>query len=87
MNWHLLGVKLGLEDHELRAIDSKFHGNDEQYKHEILSHLLRSPKLSTWKVVADTLYQMGEHKVASKIRAKYCTDTGTGMYLLCIFEM
>ena len=80
VNWHLLGVKLGLEDHELRTIEQNYRGDNERCKHEVLSCWLRNAKLPTWKAVADALQQMGEHTVALKIRAKYCTDTGKPMY-------
>ena len=77
VNWHLLGVKLGLEDHELRAIDHDFRGDgNERCKHEMLSHWLRNAKHPTWKAVIDALCLMGNHKVALKIQMKYCTDTG-----------
>ena len=89
VNWHLLGVKLGLEDHELRAIDHDFHGDGiERCKHEMLSHWLRNAKLPTWKAVADALQLMGEHAVSLKIQAKYCSSsTDTGMYILCSFRI
>ena len=81
MNWHLLGVKLGLEDHELRTIDQDFRGDgSDRCKHEMLGHWLRNAKGPTWKAVADALCLMGEHAVALKIRAKYCSDTGKPMY-------
>ena len=76
VNWHSLGVKLGLEDHELGTIEQNYRGDgNERCKHEMLSRWLRSDKLSTWKAVADALQQMGEHTVASKILAKYCSSS------------
>ena len=84
VDWHSLGVKLGLEDHELSTIDNDFHGKgNERCKHEMLSQWLRNAKLLTWKAVADALQQMGEHAVAFKIRTKYCsssTDTHGMLY-------
>ena len=77
VNWHLLGVKLGLEDHELLTIEQNHRGDDsERCKHEVLSCWLRNAKLPTWKAVTDALHLMREHTVALKIQAKYCTDTG-----------
>ena len=89
-NWHSLGVKLGLNGHELYAIDKNFHGDNERCKYEMLSSYLQSAKLPTWKAVTDALQLMGEHTVASKIQAKYCssstdTRTVTGMQLLVAF--
>ena len=81
MNWHFLGVKLGLEDHELRTIDHDFRGDgNERCKHEMLSRWLRNAKRPTWKAVTDALRLMGEHKVAVKIQTKYCTDAGKLTY-------
>ena len=72
VNWHLLGVKLGLEDHELRRIDHDFRADgSERCKHEMLSHWFRNAKHPTWKAVADALCLMGEHAVASKIRERH----------------
>ena len=74
MNWHLLGVKLGLEDHELSAIEQNYRG--DRCKSEMLSRWLRSAKLPpTWKTVVDALQQMGEQAIASKIRAEYCSSS------------
>ena len=88
MKWHSLGVKLGLEDHKLSSIDQDFRGDNERCKHEMLSRWLRSAKLPTWKALVDALQQMGEHAVASKIQAKYCsssTDTA-GTYVHIFFR-
>ena len=89
VNWFSLGVKLGLEDHELRTIEQNYHGDgNDRCKLEMLSRWLRSGKSPTWKAVDDALQLMGEHAVALKIQAKYCspstatTDTaGTYMCL------
>ena len=40
VDWHSLGVKLGLEDHELSAIDKNFRGDIARCKHETLILLL-----------------------------------------------
>ena len=89
VNWHSLGVKLGLKDHELRTIEENYRGDgSERCKHEVLSHWLRSTKLPTWKAVVDALQHMGEHKVAWKIKVKYYSSfTDTGMYILCSFRI
>ena len=82
VDWHSLGVKLGLEDHELSRIDKNFHGEgNERCKHEMLSRWLRNAtKLPTWKAVADALCLIREHAVAFKIRTKYCSSsTAPGM--------
>ena len=84
-DWYSLGVKLGLQDHELRTIEQNYRGDDERCKHEMLSCWLRTAKLPTWKAVADALHVMGEHTVVAKIQAKYCSSsTDTGTCLLCL---
>jgi len=76
VNWHSLGVKLGLEDHELSTIEQNYRGDGiERCKHEMLSRWLRSAKLPTWKAVTDALQQMGEHPIASKIQARHCSSS------------
>ena len=76
---------MGLEGHELSAIDKNFRGNIARCKHEMLICCSRSDKLPTWKAVADALHRMGEDKVASKIQARHCSSsTATGMHLLCL---
>ena len=83
VDWHSLGVKLGLEDHELSAIDKNFRGDIERCKHEMLICCRRTDKLPTWKAIVDALHLMGEEKVASKIQARHCSfSTATGM---CLF--
>ena len=80
VNWHSLGVKLGVEDHELTTIERDFHGDSVRCKHEMLSRWLRNAKQPTWKTVVDALCLMGEHAVALKIREKYCSPSiGNGM--------
>lgn len=82
VDWYPLGVQLGLKDHELRTISRDFPWDNERCKLEMLGRWLRNVELPTWKAVADALHLMGEGRVASKIRAKYCrSSTDTGMCL------
>ena len=79
VNWHSLGVKLGVEDHELTTIERDFRGDSVSCKHKMLSRWLRNAKHPTWQAVVDALRRMEEHAVASKISEKYCSsviDTG-----------
>ena len=83
LDWHSLGFKLGLEGHELSAIDKTFRGDIARCKHEMLICCSRSGKLPTWKAIIDALHLMGEDTVASKIQARHCSSsTATGMCLL-----
>ena len=77
VNWYSLGIKLGVEDHELRTIEQNHRGDNERCKHEVLSGWLRRAKHPTWKAVADALHLMGEDKVAWKILSKHCISTDT----------
>ena len=83
-DWHLLGVKLGMEDYELRTIESNYPGN-ERRKIEMLGKCLRGAKLFTWEVVTDALHEMGEFAVARNIQEKhYSSVTDTGMCIVLI---
>ena len=85
VNWYSLGVKLGLEDHELRTIEQNYRGDgSERCKHEVLSCWLRNTELPTWQAVADALCQVGEHKVAAKIQSKHCSSSSAGTYVFVL---
>ena len=75
VDWHSLGVKLGMKAHELATIEKNYHGDNERCKVEMLSHCLESGKLPTWIAVADALQLMGKHEVASRIRVKHCSSS------------
>ena len=74
VDWHSLGVKLGMKHHELGTIEKNYHGDSVRCKHEVLVCFLRSAKLPTWKAVTDALFLMGEHAVALKIQARHCSS-------------
>ena len=75
VDWHSLGVKLGVQSHELGTIERDHHGNSVRCKHEMLARWLHSAKRPTWKAVADALWRMEERMVAVKIQTKYCSST------------
>ena len=80
VDWHSLGVKLGVQSHELSTIEKDHHGDSVRCKHEMLVRWLHSAKRPTWKAVSDALWQMEEHTVAMKIQTKYCSSsTNTGI--------
>ena len=74
-DWHSLGVKLGVQSHELTTIEKDHHGDSVRCKHEMLVRWLHSAKRPTWKGVADALWQMEERAVAVKIQIKYCSSS------------
>ena len=85
IDWHLLGVKLGMKPHELGTIEKNYHGDSVRCKHEMLVCFLQSAKHPTWKAVADALCLMGKHTVALRIRTKHCSSSPSiGKYLYLI---
>lgn len=84
MDWHSLGVKLGVEDYELTTIVKNFPGDNERCKHEMLIRWLHSVRSPTWKTVADALCLIGEHAIASEIREKYYGSPPTPTPCTCL---
>ena len=80
MDWHSLGVKLGLEGHQLRAIEQDHRGNNERLKNEMLDLWLRSAKNPSWEAVVKALHLIKEHRVADEIQRKYCSSS-TGNFI------
>ena len=83
VNWHSLGVSLGIKGHQLSIIENT-HRHGERCMTETLFHWLKSTTNPTWKDVAEALDQMEEHRVADEIRRKYITSitTSEGRVLL-----
>ena len=71
VDWRTLGIKLGLGSAELRRIEKDYPHDNAECKSEMLACCLRSDNPADWKVVADALCQMGEHRSAYKIRKKH----------------
>ena len=79
-NWHLLGVNLGLQGHQLREIERNYP-QDNRRKTETLDFWQRNATNATWEAVVQALCLMDEHVVANAIRMKYgCSSTTTGKY-------
>ena len=70
INWHQLGLNLGLPKHELDKIERDYQGNDRQ-RLEMLDKWLQRTSNATWRDVVNPLKQMGENSVAESIRQKY----------------
>ena len=79
-NWHLLGVNLGLQGHQLRAIERNYPQDSDRRKSETLDLWQRNAKNATWEAVTQALCLMQEHVVADAIRRKYCCSSTTGEY-------
>ena len=86
VNWYSLGVKLGLEDHELSTIEQNYRGDNERCKAKMLGRWLQIAEFPTWQAVADALCLVGEHKVAAKIQAKHCSSSSAGTYVFICFR-
>jgi len=70
VDWRTLGIKLGLGSAELCRIEKDYPQDNAERRSEMLACCLRSENPPDWKVVADALCQMGEHRSAYKIRRK-----------------
>ena len=80
-DWHLLGVNLGLQGHQLHEIEQNYRGDGSRCKSETLYMWQRNTKNATWEAVAQALCLMQEHVVADAIRRKYCcSSTAAGKY-------
>jgi len=81
-DWYLLGIKLGLQPHDLRKIQQSHpSANCERWKVEVIDLWLRNSLGSSWKDVVDAVNQMGEHAVARKIQLKYIrVSQGMNLY-------
>lgn len=73
-DWHTLGIKLEVEDHELKVIQERYH-DPLRRKHEVLSRWLHKGHNCTWRKVVEVLIQMGELVIADVIKLKYLTLT------------
>ena len=69
-NWQRLGINLGLPTDELKQIELDYPGN-ERRKQELLDLWLRRKPDAGWRDVVRALKQMGENRVAEKIRQEY----------------
>ena len=80
MDWHALGVKLGVKSHELEAIQRNYPHDTTRCKHEMLARCLRSANPPTWRDIRDALCQMEEHASADKIWKKHLQPS-KGIYI------
>ena len=76
-NWHLLGVNLGLQGHQLHEIERNYRGDSSRCKSETLYMWQRNAKNPSWEAIVEALCLMQEHVVADAIRRKYCSSSTT----------
>ena len=87
--WYTLGVKLGLESHDLATIQQDYPHDSNRCRDEMIACCLRGTNPPTWKTTADALCQMGEHHLADKIRTKHpgsFTTIGKHLLVLCTLD-
>ena len=76
-NWHLLGVNLGLQGHQLHGIEQNYPRDNDRRKTETLYMWQRNAKNPSWEAIMEALCLMQEHVVADGIRRKYCCSSTT----------
>ena len=69
-NWCLLGINLGVPISELSRIEQDYRGCERQ-KLQMLDLWLKRIPTASWGEVVYALQQMGEIRVAERIRQKY----------------
>ena len=83
--WHTLGVKLGLESCDLDTIQQNYPRDSSRCRDEMLACCRRSTTPLTWKMTVDALHQMGEHRLANRIRTEHSSSfTATSKHLLVL---
>ena len=68
LDWHTLGVKLGIPDHSLAEIQINYsaYGIGRQ-KQEMITTWLQYDTEASWDKLANALKEMGKHVAAAKI--------------------
>ena len=74
LDWHTLGIKLGIPDHSLAEIRINYraYGIGRQ-KQEMITKWLEYDTEASWDKLANALKEMGKHVAAAKIWNIYVT--------------
>ena len=78
--WYDVGLKLRVPVGTLDSIEK--HGNDSTCLREVLKHWLKNViRPATWEALVNALdsQTVGEHKLASRLRLKYCQPKQSDM--------
>ena len=87
-NWYSLGIKLGVESYDLDTIQQNHPRDNNRCRDEMLACCLRSANTPTWPTTVDALCQMGEHRLADKIRTKHPSSfTAISKHLLVLSNL
>ena len=72
LDWHTLGIKLGIPDHSLGGIQINYssYGIGRQ-RVEMTSNWLKYDPEPSWSKLASALEEMGNNKMAAKIWNQY----------------
>lgn len=73
-NWESLGIRLGLQMHQLEKIRHDCQGDLEMCKNRLYDCWLRQNTNPTWRQVVEALEQMEENNLADKIKHLFWQD-------------
>lgn len=81
VDWHLLGIKLGIPTFKLKKIEEDYKTNDQRKIETLATWLQQTPRPS-WSDVMSALRQMGEDAVAESVQQQYIGgDASKLMYM------
>ena len=70
-DWHTLGIRLGVPQHQLKNIEQSYPLNNERCKNEMLSVWLQMSPASCWRDVARALHEIEHHVLAKIVHRDY----------------
>ena len=73
VEWHRLGVHLGLSEKEIREIELN-HQELARRRTAMLDKWTRKQANASWEMVIEALEKMKEQRLANKLREMYCTQ-------------
>jgi len=71
VNWHQLGIKLGLQPAQLSQIESQHSVDIERRRVEVFVLWLKGNPGASWRHIVTALREMGDLTTAEKIELKY----------------
>ena len=71
VNWHQLGIKLGLQPAQLSQIESQHPVDIERRRVDVFVFWLKGNPGASWRHIVTALRKMGELSTAEKIELKY----------------
>ena len=81
-DWFMLGIYIGVEASQLHKIQANFPNvSCDRYKAELFHMWLRDGRNCSWATVIKALKDMGENKLADKLRKKFHSECMSSDYL------